>query len=621
MVDRVGSARVDIDADTKAADAKIKSFAKRFEDYGKRLQKVGRNLSRSLSLPAGALGVLSVRNFGVEERALTSLTRVMTNLGRATDGTLERLKKFADARQRVTRFGNEQTLQLAAQIAAFSPNLLPQAEQIITSIQDYAELRGRDPLRTGRSIIPALGRVAAGRPEGLTTLETLIDFGVKERDKIQSLLESGAGTDALARVLEAMVGAAGGLAEEIGSLDTSKITRTANDFGDATEAVGMHVASTLAPAMVAASDAFISITGKLVDSDNKLGKGVGYGVVIAAAVGPLVTGLAGAVATVAAFTAAVSSIRLGQRVMDLGKHIKGSGVVGDLSGGGAKTAPSGVPPPVARPGFFTRWGNRFFNVLVTYGLYDYALGEIEKAQKIDDASAELLRKIYERRAEEYENAFDRLRRGFPTPEGGFTYQDPESDLETTLPLDELKRTAPPTTPEKRFRLRSPLERLSYRPRDYYLDSYQPRDAEIDEVERELSERWRIAGEKLATTIEDSFRVAFNNAIDGFARVKDESRNFARRIIADLAAQLIGAGVQSLFTGAGAGSSAGSVPAGFGRHSGTGIHSPGGAGGATVASTNIFLTQPGIHNQNRVNANLNAGRIVRSAFGSPLSVTV
>lgn len=173
----------------------------------------------------------SVRAYEEQRTAIARLEQILKTTGNAAGVTSEQLQKFAAARQAVTNFGDEVTIQGASVLATFK-NIQGQAFlDTIELAQDVSALMGNDL----QSAMVQLGKAINDPITGLSQLNRVgITFSKEQQERIKLLQESGNLMEAQAVILDEVRSQFGGAAEAA----RSPWTALSNTFGDLLEKIG-----------------------------------------------------------------------------------------------------------------------------------------------------------------------------------------------------------------------------------------------------------------------------------------------------------------------------------------------------------------------------------------------
>ena len=255
MGQRVDQLYVQFSAQTRQFTTALQDLNRRttrFENqqrsFFRRNEQGWRSLGRSIARVAASVGTayLAIRtvssafrtivtNTARQETAVRLLNNAIQTTGRSTVGLSRKLQEYASQRQRVTTFGDEQTISLAQQAVRFTAIADEQLTRFLTLIQDVASFSGRSPERALRTLGVALQDPVAG----LTRLEqTGISFTSSQKALIRSLVESGQQVRAQSLLFEALEGTVGGAAVAVGETLTGSLAQLSNAFGDAFEQGG-----------------------------------------------------------------------------------------------------------------------------------------------------------------------------------------------------------------------------------------------------------------------------------------------------------------------------------------------------------------------------------------------
>lgn len=174
----------------------------------------------------------------------TRLNAVIKATGQQYKYTTRDIKEYASALQEQTRFGDdviEQSAQLLVATQKFSKEGL---ERTLELSADLAEAMGTDLTSATSTLSKAL--IEPG--EGLNRLKTIgISFTDAEEDMIKKLREAGDELGAQQVILDKVEKAYGGVAESVGSIDTSTLDKISNVWGDLKEDLGSVFTTVLGP--------------------------------------------------------------------------------------------------------------------------------------------------------------------------------------------------------------------------------------------------------------------------------------------------------------------------------------------------------------------------------------
>lgn len=151
------------------------------------------------------------------------LASALAKNGEEVRKNLERLKEFASARQAVTTFGDETTLELARVGATFGMTT-DQIEKAVVAVQDTAVQMGKAPLRMMR----IFGQAVSGVSDDWAGLGISIDKALPKQEKFDQAIRK----------------MTSGVSEAIGALPISQLDKLGNSFGDLLEKIGQVIVST-----------------------------------------------------------------------------------------------------------------------------------------------------------------------------------------------------------------------------------------------------------------------------------------------------------------------------------------------------------------------------------------
>lgn len=211
-----------------------------FESVAK---KVGDTLKTAFTVAAIVKGVQElakavaecVKEFKEQVEIDTRLDAVLKATGQQYKYTTQDIKKYSQALQEQTRFGDEvieQSAQLLVATQKFSKEGL---ERTLELSADLAEAMGTDLTSATSTLSKAL--IEPG--EGLNRLKTIgISFTDEEEKMIKALREAGDELGAQQVILDKVEAAYGGVAKSVGELDTSKLDKIKSVWGDLKQDLG-----------------------------------------------------------------------------------------------------------------------------------------------------------------------------------------------------------------------------------------------------------------------------------------------------------------------------------------------------------------------------------------------
>lgn len=184
--------------------------------------------------------------YAVQERAEISLAHTLQTTKNAVGMSAKELMNMASAFQSVTIYGDEAIMsmqQLFVATKAIGADIMPRA---VESALDMATVLGTDCTSAAKM----LAKVLADPKANLDALkEANIQLTQAEKEHITALQEANALNEAQSFVLSKIESSYGGIAKEIGSLDTSKLTQISNVVGDIKEGLGESLVNALSPAL------------------------------------------------------------------------------------------------------------------------------------------------------------------------------------------------------------------------------------------------------------------------------------------------------------------------------------------------------------------------------------
>lgn len=232
---------------TLAAEDKLRSPLKQAENDLKGFEsvasKVGNTLKNAFTVAAIVKGVQElsravaecVKEFKNQVEVDTRLDAVIKATGQQYKYTTKDIKEYASALQSQTRFADD-AIESAAQLLVATKKFDKEGlERTLTLSADLAEAMGTDITSAASTLSKAL--IEPG--EGLNRLKTIgISFTTAEEEMITKLREAGDELGAQQMIIEKVEASYKGVAESIGSVNTSTLDKIKNTWSDLKEGIG-----------------------------------------------------------------------------------------------------------------------------------------------------------------------------------------------------------------------------------------------------------------------------------------------------------------------------------------------------------------------------------------------
>jgi len=207
---------------TKRFQKSTVNLNRKLKTMGKSMSKMGRTMSMSLTAPLLALGAVAVKSF---EDQIIAEKRLEDAVGGAADA----LKKQAAELQNVTRFGDEATMAVQAQLATLGLNE-QQILKLTPLIQDLSARTGKDLTKAAKEVTSALS----------TGATTLAKYGV-ELNATNTLSEN------LEITVAGLTKEVGGQAKVLADEGIGPLIQMQNAMGDLMEQFGAIIADAIKP--------------------------------------------------------------------------------------------------------------------------------------------------------------------------------------------------------------------------------------------------------------------------------------------------------------------------------------------------------------------------------------
>tara|TARA_R100001224_G_scaffold44566_1_gene25718 strand:- start:8515 stop:10341 length:1827 start_codon:yes stop_codon:yes gene_type:complete len=255
-------ATVKLGADIGEFTSKMRKASTSFKKMGKNIQKAGKTMSMSLTATLTAFAAASVKAFDTQAQAEAKLSRSLNGNVKA----FRRLKKEAQALQKVTLFGDEETM--AAQAMLTSMGLEEEAVRRLTPlIQDMATTKNMD-LRAAADLV---SKSVGSSTNALTRYGVEITGAVGSSERLESAVKG------LSRQFE-------GQAQSAALAGAGGLKQLSNNFGDLMEKIGEKLMPIL--------NGLVKMLDSMITSWNNLDEGIKIAVItfgaVLASIGPLV---------------------------------------------------------------------------------------------------------------------------------------------------------------------------------------------------------------------------------------------------------------------------------------------------------------------------------------------
>lgn len=176
--------------------------------------------------------------------AEAKLGAILRSTGYAAGIAGESIKKYASERQKLTTFGDEETIDAAAIMATFKDVRGKAFFEAMTAAQDLSAALGGDL----QSSVLQIGKALNAPIEGVSALQRVgVSFSASQKEQIKNFVETNQVAKAQALILGELKSEFGGVAEAIASGAGGKIKQLKNLLGDMVE----DLAAVFEPAVIA----------------------------------------------------------------------------------------------------------------------------------------------------------------------------------------------------------------------------------------------------------------------------------------------------------------------------------------------------------------------------------
>ena len=232
----VGLLNIVFGADLRGFDKAMKKAQKRIKKFGSSMKKTGRTLTTNLTMPIVALGVVGVRAFDKQQKAIAQMEAGLKSTGGQVGITSKELQKMASDLQKTTLFGDEEILKDAtAQLLTFTNITGEQFKKTQEVALDLATRLDGDL----KSASIMLGKALNDPVANLSALSRAgIQFSTDQKETIKSLVETNRLADAQTIILAELEKQYGGSAAAAAAAGLGPIQQLGNALSDMSEDIG-----------------------------------------------------------------------------------------------------------------------------------------------------------------------------------------------------------------------------------------------------------------------------------------------------------------------------------------------------------------------------------------------
>ena len=220
----------------KQFESKIKTATKSLKKFSKQTSDLGKALQMRFTLPVLGAGVLALKNFDQQAKAIAQIETALKSTGHAAKLTFGVLNKEAERLQSQTLFTDETILKdLTAQLLTFTNIKGEQFLETQIAAMDVATRVGQDLKSTAIQLGKALNDPVAN----LGALgRTGIQFSKDQKELIKDLAETNRLSEAQAIILKELQKQYGGSAKAAANVGLGPLVQVWNEFNDTLEEFG-----------------------------------------------------------------------------------------------------------------------------------------------------------------------------------------------------------------------------------------------------------------------------------------------------------------------------------------------------------------------------------------------
>ena len=236
----IGLLNIVFGADLRGFDKAMKKAQRSIKKFGSSLKRTGRSLTTNLTMPIVALGVVGVRAFDKQQKAIAQMEAGLKSTGGQVGITSKELQKMAADLQKTTLFGDEEILKDAtAQLLTFTNIAGEQFKKTQKVVLDLATRLAGDGKGDLKSASIMLGKALNDPVANLSALSRAgIQFSTAQKETIKSLVETNRLADAQTIILAELEKQYGGSAAAAAAAGLGPIQQIGNALSDMSEAIG-----------------------------------------------------------------------------------------------------------------------------------------------------------------------------------------------------------------------------------------------------------------------------------------------------------------------------------------------------------------------------------------------
>ncbi len=236
---------VKLSLNDKQFQSALKKSTRQLKKFGASMQRTGRTLSRNLTLPLLAFGVVSVRAFDKQAKAIAQVEAGIKSTGGAAGFTSEKLQKMASELQAKTLFGDEEILKGAtSQLLTFTNIAGEQFARTQVAALNLATRLDGDlksaSIQLGKALNDPIANLSALSRSG-------IQFSEEQKKVIKELAETNRLAEAQTLILNELEKQYGGAAEAAAQAGAGGFKQLQNTLGDISEDFGKIIVEGIEP--------------------------------------------------------------------------------------------------------------------------------------------------------------------------------------------------------------------------------------------------------------------------------------------------------------------------------------------------------------------------------------
>ena len=273
--------------DMKAFSTSSQNLTRSLQGTANKMKSIGKSMSMYVTAPLAGMAALSLKAFDEQAKALAQVEAGLKSTGNAVGYTSKQLERMAEDLQQNSLFGDEEILKGAtAQLLTFTNIAGVQFERTQQAALDLATRLDGDL----KSSSIMLGKALNDPVANLSALSRAgIQFSTDQKQTVKTLVETNRLAEAQTLILNELEKQYGGSAEAAARAGLGPLQQLQMAIGDLSEEFGKIIAEYLIPF----ADKMKVVIQRFKDTSPATKEMIVVVAALAAAIGPLMLGIAG----------------------------------------------------------------------------------------------------------------------------------------------------------------------------------------------------------------------------------------------------------------------------------------------------------------------------------------